>query len=172
MIMDRSIIQRDLIATLLVLLLSSVNVSGQEVTNNTVDPAERRHMLVTKLESLKVEQDFLRFKRAFYETDSKYLVLDLAAGRGMMMYRNRILRMFSLEKMNSKAGTPERGVFMMTGKIDGSSKRRALIFGNSLSLHGKKADAGQLKHAGYRIGAKDLAALFYALETGAKAFVK
>ena len=167
---NSSLKQRSL-AALLVLLLLSLNVSAEESVAVAVDPAERCRALSARLDTLKAEQDFLRFQKVVYETDSKYLVLDLASGKGMMMYRNRVLRTFAMERMGTKARVPERGIIRMTGKIDGSSKKRALIFGNGLTFYGRKANVG-LKQAAYGLGTKDLAALFYALEIGANAYMK
>lgn len=172
MTMNAPFLQRTSVIVMLLVALLSLNAVGEEAKSGAVDPAERIRVLSKKLEALKAEQDFLRFKKTFYETDSKYLVLDPAAGKGMMLCRNRILRTFQLEKINKKAKDPERGIVTMTGKIDGSSRKRSLIFGSSFSFHGKHADIGRSKQTAYRLGTRDLAALYYALEIGSNVYVK
>jgi len=156
---------------LLLLLAVHPVFAGQETGDSPGDPVTRYQSLSRKRDLLKAEQELLRFKKTFYEADSKYLILDLAAGKGMLMYRNRVLRAFSLVKMNRESKDPEYSSIRMTRKVDGSLKTRALIFGDSFSLHGNIPGNGKLP-TGYGIGSKDLAALFFTLEVGAIAFVK
>lgn len=157
-----------LTATLVLLL--SLKASGEETNGNPVDPVQQRQTLVKKLELLKAEQDFLLFRKTFQSSDSKYLILDLSAGKGMMLYRNRVLRTFLLEKTSKKTANPKRGVVEMTGKVDGSSKKRVLTFGNFV-LHGQKAGV-RVKQPAFKLGLRDMAALYYALDIGSKAYIK
>lgn len=143
-------------------------VSGQEAAG----PDQRIKELTTKRDALKAEQDFLLFQKTFYESDSKYLVLELSAGKGRLMYRNRILRSFNLERTSKRSKDPVAGIIAMTAKTDGASRNRALLFGNILELHSKKNPAKGGMSAGYRVGKRDLAALYYALEAGAKAYIR
>lgn len=169
--MNSSHTQRIIFASLLIVLLASLHVSGEEANGNPIDPAVQRQILVKKLEALKEEQEYLLFRKTFQAMDSKYLILDLSVGKGMMLYRNRVLRTFSLEKTNRKQANPKSGLVTMTGKIDGSSKKRMLTF-DALVLHAHKKDGFRLKQPGYRIGLRDLAALYYALDIGSKAYIK
>ncbi len=152
------------------LLLVPIPAYAEPGTERT-DLLTRQQALSQKLASLKAEQEFLVFKRAFLETDSKYLVLDLAAEKGTLMYRNRVLRTFRLIRLNRRGREPQSGIVEMTGKTDGSRKRE-LLFGDVFSIQGKKRNERYGKHPVYGLGIKDLAALFYALDVGSKAFIK
>lgn len=157
-----------------VLFLSSA-VYGEE-GNERAQLRERERKARERIELLRRQQDFLLFQKNLFAADSKYLVLDLRAGRGMLNYRNRILRSFRF----TVAGTSvSRGVapgmFQLTSKLDGGPRTRQLIFGDSrLIVQGKNArfSAGKgTNPVRIRIGSKDLGALFYVLEQGSMAYV-
>lgn len=160
--------QRISIAALLMVLLFSLHATAEEPGHDDAESAARYRMLSEKLASLQAEQEFLLFRSVFSATDSKYLILDPSAGKGKLMFRNRVLRTFGLERPDRTKGSPERGIIVVTGKIDGSLKKRTLVFGDALALHSRKAES----KPGYRIRSKDFAALYYALEIGSRAYVK
>lgn len=172
MIMQEYLKQRISLAAVFAVLAFSPNASGEEMNGNATDPAERQRALLTKLESLKAEQDLLRFQKTLSEADSKYLILEPSAGKGALMYRNRVLRTFKMEKVSRKTKAPAWGIMKMTEKIDGAPKKRALIFGSNLVFRGKRADIVRTNQTAYLLGSKDLAALYYALEVGSKVYVK
>ncbi|MDH4163959.1 MAG: hypothetical protein OEW15_14915 [Nitrospirota bacterium] len=136
------------------------------------DTEQDQQKLAKKLEALKAEQEYLLFRKTFYESDSKYLVLELSSARGYLMYRNRILRSFRIERSGRSISAPLHGIITMTGKTDSTSKNRTLLFGNILLIQAKKNKAGGNKLPVYVVGKKDLAALYYALEAGAMAYIK
>ena len=67
-------------------LLCSVGY-GQE-GKDRVQLLERERQVRARIELLKREQEFLLFQKELFAADSKYLVLDLRAGTGLLKYRN------------------------------------------------------------------------------------
>jgi hypothetical protein len=137
---------------------------------------ERQAQLADRIEALKRDQEFLLFQRSLATIDSKYLILDLRAGKGMLKYRGRILRNFNFPLMGKPlpAGR-KQGVVTLTGKLDGSPVKRQLVFTDPLLIIGSKhVSTGKAKSKkGIRIilGTKDLSAIFYTLEMGSLAYI-
>jgi hypothetical protein len=151
------------------------SVFGQESDEARVLRERERHVQA-RIEELKREQEFLLFQGTLAAADSKYLVLDLRAGKGMLKYRGRILRNFNFPLMGKPlpAGR-KQGVVTLTGKLDGSLVKRQLVFTDPLLIIGSKhVSNGKAKsNKGIRImlGAKDLGSIFYALEVGSLAYI-
>ncbi len=131
--------------------------------------------LRTQIEALKQEQDYLLFRRAMYQTDSKYLVMDIAARSGRLMYKNRVLKEFAFRlPKNFRKNSLRPGMMLLTKKLEDKKERRTLVFGSSFLLHGKGAAAPTLPQDAARISVtkKDLSSLYYALEEGAAAYLE
>lgn len=164
----------DLISRLLALVLLLGPGAAQAHAD---DAASRRDLLRKEQElerriaDLKREQDLLLFRRTMQQSDSKYLLLDLAAGTGKLKYRNRVLRSFPLTKAGGPKGHLPQGPVRLTEKRDQHGKKRLLLFGTGLVLQGKGRVGHQEPGRRYALGAKDLAALTYAIEVGAQAYI-
>ena len=135
---------------------------------------EQSRQLTTRIEALKVEQDFLIFQKECYSMDSKYLVLDVGAGTGQLKYKNRILKTFGLSKSSRvRIGAPS-GRLQLTEKTDGPGNRYGLVFGKALIMEPKGAPFLNRGKQTFHIllGKKDFMSVYYALEKGALAYVK
>ena len=163
----------------LAVVLLSLLLMGMD---NAVPEAEERRQLAEKqaqlearIASLKREQDFLLFQKAFFGSDSKYLVIDLAAGTGTLKYRNRTLRTFGITVPLSLRHRLREGRYLLTAKNDGTAGKRSLVFQDSFAIHGKGysgASAGEKRLPGMTIGSKDLAALYFAVDNGTMIYVR
>jgi len=131
----------------------------------------------TRIKALKKEQEFLLFQRTLAAADSKYLILDLRTGKGMLKYRGRILRTFNCPLAGKRlpAAFPKK-IVTLTGKVDGSPGTRQLVFTDPLLIiQSKHVSTGKAKSKeGLRImlGTKDLGAIFFALEKGSLAYIR
>jgi len=135
----------------------------------------RQAQLAVRIKALKQEQDFLLFQKSFLSSDSKYLVLDLAAGTGTLKYRNRTLRIFRVETTSSLRKGLRAGRYILTAKTDGPLKKRALVFQHAFVIHGKGyagALSAEKKLPGMLIGRRDLAALYYAVDSGTMLYIR
>lgn len=131
----------------------------------------KQQLLAQRISELEREREFLMFRRVLQQSDSKYLLLDLAAGTGTLKYRNRVLRSFRMTKAGGPKGLMRSGPVMLTEKRDKHGKNRMLLFGNALVLQGKTALQHQEAGRRYALGAKDLAAISYAVERGTWAYI-
>jgi hypothetical protein len=130
---------------------------------------EKQAKLASRIASLNHEQEFLLMQKAFYASDSKYLLFDIPARTGMLKYRNRVLRTFKFSTTPGKRPIPRNTILKMTGKTDGSKRKRMLLFGEKLMIQSKGAPVPAGKaNAVPRIlmGSKDFAAIYYAVEQG------
>lgn len=131
---------------------------------------QEKKALTARISELQREQDFLVFQKTAAAMDSKYLILNVRAGNGQLKYKTRVLRDFTFKAVGERRGLKE-GMIVVTKKIDGP-KRYGLIFGNDLILRGKRkltsleADIPPLS-----LDKKDLMAIYYALEAGARAYL-
>jgi hypothetical protein len=136
---------------------------------------EQQKELNSRVKALKREQDYLVFQRAMYSSDSKYLVINMSAKTGQLKYKNRILKDFQFKRVSAadRAHRLTRGALTLTQKIEGDRKRKLLVFDKSLVLQGEHAPAAKLE-AGmprYSLSKKDFRSVYYAVETGAKAYI-
>jgi hypothetical protein len=146
--------------------------NGEQGTDEQAKLLEQQTQLNARIETLKQEQDYLLFQKTMYASDSKYLVLNIAARTGQLKYKNRILKDFHFTSAGP-VSMLNRGAFTLTKKIEEPKTRNLLIFGTSLVLQGKQVPAIQLQAGIPRLSLsrKNLMSLFYALEVGAKAYV-
>lgn len=158
--------------------LLALLLMGMDSAPEAADERERlenaQHQLVSRIEELKREQDFLLFQRSFAGSDSKYLILDLSAGTGTLKYRNRILRTFGVRVSSPDHRQIRKGRHVLASKTDGSARKRALIAQNGFIIHGQGysgRSAGERGLPGLVIGRKDLAALFFAVDKGTMLFI-
>ncbi len=160
----------------LFLLFSGTDGNAQEADERR-QLEEQQKDLGAKIESLKREQDFLLFRKEFYSSDSKYLILHIPAGKGELRYKNRLLKSFSLTP-SSKArfhAVPV-GPATVTKKVEGRGKRHEIMFGTSFIMQVKPKDTmPSLKDRAapprLSVSKKDVQSLFYAVEAGSKAYV-
>jgi len=165
-------------SSLALILLSFLllGMDGSERENDELRRlGEKQAQLTTRIEALKEEQDFLLFQRSIAGSDSKYLLLDISAGAGTLNYRNRILRTFGFSLSASKPHQLRRGQYIITGKTDGSPGKRALVFRDAFVIHGKGylgSTSDEKKLPGIVIGRRDLAAIFYAVDSGTMLYIR
>jgi hypothetical protein len=137
--------------------------------------AEKQDQFARRIESLQKEQDFLLFQKSFFGSDSKYLVLDLAADTGTLKYRNRTLRTFALTIPPSLKRSLREGRYILTTKADGAPGKRSLVFQESFVIHGKGfsgASYGEKRLPGMVVRTKDLAALLYSVDKGTMLYIR
>ena len=162
-------------------ILLSVFLLGMDGNAQEADErrrlAEQQKRLGAKVESLKREQDLLLFRKEFYSAESKYLILNIPAGKGELRYKNRLLKSFSFAR-SSKArlyAVPV-GAATVTRKVEGRGKRHEIIFGSFFIMQVKPKDARPLLKdrtllPRLFVSRKDIQSIFYALEEGSKAYV-
>jgi len=130
---------------------------------------EQQAKLSGRIASLNHEQEFLLMQKAFYASDSKYILLDLPSRTGMLKYRNRVLRTFAFSTASGKRPVPRNTVLKITAKTDGNERKRMLLFGDALLIQSKRSSVSAGKeHKVPRIliGSKDFASLYYTVEQG------
>jgi hypothetical protein len=165
------VIKKQFLLIGLLLLLPGPSFAPAQVSDDRQNPVQEQKRLNSRIAELKREQDFLLFQKTASVMDSKYLVLNMTAGTGQLKYKTRVLKDFVFVAPVAHQRSPQQGMIVLTRKIDGP-KRYGLIFGNDLILRGKRkltsleADIQPLS-----LDKKDLMAVFYALEQGARAYV-
>jgi hypothetical protein len=139
------------------------------------DDVERRRLieqqakLSERIASLNHEQEYLLMQKAFYASDSKYLLLDLRSRTGKLKYRNRVLRTFAFSTTAGKRRIPRNTILKMTAKTDGNDRKKMLLFGEDLVIQSKRSSVAPGKERAaprILIGSKDLAAIYFAVEQG------
>jgi hypothetical protein len=141
--------------------------------------AEQKKLVVQKrklnarVETLKQEQDYLVFQKTMYESDSKYLIINFAARNMQLKYKNRVLKDVPFKRVLGRASRLSHGALTLTQKIEGPRERNLLIFGQALVLQGKYAPSTLLEEGIPRmfLSRKDFLSVYYAIESGAKAFI-
>jgi len=130
---------------------------------------DQQAALSERIASLNHEQEYLLLQKAFYASDSKYLLIDLPSRTGMLKYRNRVLRTFTFTTTAGMHPVPRNTVLKVTAKADGKEQKRVLLFGDTLLIQSKRSSivSGNEKRAPrILVGSKDFAALYYAVEQG------
>jgi hypothetical protein len=162
--------------SLILLLVASLFLMGADKgargTDDQANLLEQQKRLNTKIERLKLEQDYLLFQKMMCASDSRYLVINVRARTGQLKYKNRILRDFHFTSAGH-VRMLKQGALTLTRKIEKPKKRNLLIFGTSLVLQGKRIPAIKLQ-AGiprFSLSKKDFLSVFYAVEAGAKAYL-
>lgn len=135
---------------------------------------ERRDQLRSRIGKLQAEQDFLLFQKEMYAADSKYLLLDPHRRTGVLKYRDRVIRTFSFSPEGPASRLALRGAQALTARAERDGKRRILVFGNTLVLrtkHGTNAASAGPDSRHYILSSRDMDSLFYALDTGSRAYL-
>lgn len=160
-------------AALAVLVLAGSMAGGAPADEETEkgEQVRKQRKLERRIAVLEREQDLLLFRRVLLQSDSKYLLLDLSRGNGKLLYRNRVLRTFRVERAGGPRGHVRSGRITLSGKRNPYRKDRQLIFGSDLVLQATKRMRSPRGVRRYVLDATDLAALTYALERGARAFI-
>ena len=159
---------------MLVLSLCLAGICGAEGGD-----AERKKLLEQKkrlddrIETLQREQDYLLFQKTMYESDSKYLIINLSAKTGQFKYKNRLLKNLHFKLISGHVSRLTPGALTLTQKIEGPRERNLLVFGQSLVLQGKYAPATRVGSGipRFSLSKKDFLSIYYAIESGAKAFI-
>jgi hypothetical protein len=146
--------------------------NGEQGTDERAKLLEQQKQLNARIETLKQEQDYLLFQKTMYASDSKYLVINIAARTGQLKYKNRILKDFHFASAG-RVGMLKQGMVTLTKKIEGTKGRHSLVFGRSLVLLGKRGPAAPLKAGIPRIylSKKDFLSIFYSVENGAMLYL-
>ena len=134
---------------------------------------EKKKQLNARVETLQREQDYLVFQKTMYESDSKYLIINIPAKTGQLKYKNRLLKRLHFKLISGQVSRLTPGALTLTQKIEGPRGRNLLIFGQALVLQGKYAPATRIE-AGIpclSVSRKDFLSIYYAIESGAKAFI-
>lgn len=167
--------KKALVMTTLFFLFLTGSVVAQEEDADLSDFFKREKELSARISRLKQEQDFLLFQKEFYVSDSKYLILDISAGKGRLKYKNRLLKEFNFTVSSAReARTVPGGDVMLTKKLGSDHNRITLIFGNSIIMKTRDSVIGPGKRGkALRLYLKrrDLISLFYALEIGSRAYI-
>ena len=159
-------------AAVLLIMLSAFLYGMQGQSPDDIERqrlVEQQVKLSGRIASLNHEQEFLLMQKAFYASDSKYILLDLPSRTGMLKYRNRVLRTFVFSTTEGKRSVPRNTVLKVTAKTGGKERTRMLLFGDALLIRSKPSSlaAGKDKVVPQiLVGSKDFAALFYAVEQG------
>ena len=156
-----------LLIVMSVFLLAMQGQSPDDIERRKL--VEQQAKLSDRIASLNHEQEFLLMQKAFYASDSKYILLDLPSRTGVLKYRNRVLRTFIFSTTAGKSPVPRNTVLKVTKKTDGKERKRMLLFGDALLIQSKRSSlsAGKgTKVPRILIGSKDFAALYYAVEPG------
>jgi hypothetical protein len=135
---------------------------------------EQRRALHQRVENLKREQDYLLFQKTMYESDSKYLVIDIREKTGHLKYKNRVLKDFPFQtSKNFPRRSLKPGMLTLTEKIEGKKDRHALVFGKTFVVRWKRSAVPreQSNIPSLSLSRKDLLSLYYAVEDGALAYV-
>jgi hypothetical protein len=147
---------------------------GEEAPGEREKLMEQQKALRSKIEVLRREQDFLLFEKALYDSDSKYLIINLGAKKGQLKYKNRVLKDFRfVPSKNPPVHALKPGALTLTTKREDSRKRPVLLFGKSLIIQGKRPLLSR-QEAGIpyvSLTRSDLRSVFYAVEEGTKAYL-
>ncbi len=147
---------------------------AEEGTEERGKLLEQEGRLTARIESLKQEQDYLLFQKTMYASDSKYLVLHIAARSAQLRYKNRILKDLPLRVVSGRIEALVRGATTLTGKVEDPKERNALVFGSAFLLQGIRPPALRESEPGFvrfALSKKDFSSLFYAVETGSQAYI-
>jgi len=129
--------------------------------------------LQKRILALKREQDFLLFQKTMYSADSKYLIMNFTKRTGQLKYKNRVLMDFRFKTRGEyRVHGLRPGMFVLTKKTEGKNDHHTLSFGRSFIMRWKQtvvpAAAGI---PAISLQKKDMMSIYYALETGALAYV-
>ncbi|MEK6745138.1 MAG: hypothetical protein AABZ15_16095 [Nitrospirota bacterium] len=155
-----------------ILLLGMQGKSPEDIERQRL--IEQQTKLSERIASLNHEQEFLLMQKAFYASDSKYILLDLPTRTGMLKFRNRVLRTFAFSTTAGKRPFSRNTILKMTAKTDGNERKRTLLFGDALLIQPKRSSSvagSDVRVPRILVGSKDFAALYYAVEQGTMLYV-
>jgi hypothetical protein len=135
---------------------------------------EQQKTLQGRVAVLKQEQDFLLFQKEMAASDSRYLVLNLAAKKGQLWYKNRVLKDFHLILSNNvTTEIPPAGILKLTKKTEGTNGRYVLQFGKALIMQWKRASVPprEADIPFISLTKKEIQAVYFAVEPGAMAYI-
>ncbi|HTF99974.1 MAG TPA: hypothetical protein VK654_05250 [Nitrospirota bacterium] len=135
---------------------------------------ERQRTLKARVAALQREQDYLMFLQRMYESDSKYLVLDMKKKTAHLRYKNRLLKDIPLKEISPGFGRKVKaGEHAVTMKIEGAKERHALVLNNAFVLKWKRSEVPR-PHASLPsivVLKKDLFSFYYTIGPGMMAYV-
>jgi len=168
--MDR---KRLIVLLVLSLFLMAADNEDQELFERAA-LGEREQLLRARIDTLKREQDFLLFQKAMYETDSRYLIINITEKTGQLKYRNRVLKGFTFVPSKNFPGEAlATGVLVLKKKEERKGDRPVLVLGKALVIQWKRAYVPPAE-AGIpyiTLTKKEMVSLFVALEEGAMAYI-
>ncbi len=152
--------------------------AGAEMTDPAGEERQslilREHKLRERIDELRFEEDLLIKQKALLASDSKYVLLDLKKRKGTLKYRNRILRTFDFDTRKAGGKRMKPGIYTVSEKTDGSSKKRQLLFSNPPLVIARKpktsvpTDKPGKGSPLVLLKTKDMDALFFVLEPGSQ----
>jgi hypothetical protein len=147
--------------------------SGEQGSDEKAKLLEQQKQLSGKIETLKQEQSYLLFQKMMCASDSKYLLINLAARTGQLKYKNRVLKDFRLTLVSGRASMPAPGAVTLTNKPENPSGKSRLVFGNTFVLQSRQTPISPIAGNIPRISLakKDFLSIYYAVEAGAKAYI-
>ena len=157
------------------LALAAIIVCGTVYAEDEEDVLRgRQAALEAKVASLQREQDYLIFLTRMYETDSKYLIVDIKKKSAQLMYKNRILKDIPLQGISAgftrKVKAGEKAV---TKKIEGAKERHALVFADAFVVKWKLSEVRRPESSlpSIVVFKKDLLSFYYTIGPGMLAYV-
>lgn len=132
---------------------------------------ERRAQLQEKVRALQEEQGLLVFRKRMYSADSKYLILDLSAGKGSLWYRNRVLMNFPLRVLVREQGKGA-DIVAVTEHSSWGEIPRFLLFSDRLVLTtGKGPRSKRAAAVRAAISSRNMTSLLSVLDKGSLAYL-
>ena len=151
----------------IILLLLSAALCGAAFA---AEPQELA-ALEARAAALRAEQDLLLFRKEMLAADSKYLLIDLAAGRGEIRYRDRLLKEFRVAVRRAPRGAAPSGAAALTERRGAGAARRELVFGDVLAIQDRRQRAPGDGRLRIGVDRRDLASLFAVLDAGSRAYL-
>lgn len=122
-----------LLLPLIAVLLPDLSAADDEAER--LQLIERRAQLQEAVRNAQKEQDLLLFRKSMYAADSKYLVLDPAAGKATLWYRNRLLKSIRLTVISRhEHGGKGPEIITLTVRSSWGAKPGYLLFSDRLLL--------------------------------------
>jgi hypothetical protein len=157
------------------LALGVAIMSGAAYADDEQDAlCEQQHALELRVAALRRDQDYLVFLKRMYETDSKYLVIDLKKNTVQLRYKNRLLKDFAVQGVSPGfAKNAAAGKKAVTKKIEGGKERHALVFADAFVLRWRLSEVPRPESSlpSIVVLKKDLLSFYYTVGPGMLAFV-
>ena len=130
---------------------------------------KEERQLTEKVRKLQAEQERLLLRKALASSDSKYLLLDLRRGEGILKYRMRTLRTFRFAVRGKRPDRTEEIMALSLMSKEDAVKR--LTFGDMLRIESRPSHRSAGAGVSLVMAKRDRAALYYALDVGSIAFL-